>query len=168
MLLITSDQCLFSIVPLNRAVEYRASEVIFGILPFPKYDETMESYNSLDWSGFLCVPNTITNEEMVGSVVELLAYYSAETTIPAYYEELLGARLSDAPEDKRMIALIFSNIVVDPGAHFIDSSAGASHLFNLFYVLPWLPLQKNSTDFASYYATYKDSAQDFLDTISGK
>ena len=65
-----------------------------GILPYPKYDTEQEDYISLDWGGLMGVPGTIVNTEMVGAVIELLAYESADTVIPAYYDVLLSGKLA--------------------------------------------------------------------------
>ena len=41
---------------------------------------------------------------MVGETVELLAYYSDDVNV-AFYEKLLGKKVADAPDDRRMLEL---------------------------------------------------------------
>src|SRR5690606_14392486 len=117
-----NNQCLFTLVPLQIAIDGRDSDVEFGVLPYPKFDDAQEDYLSLEWSGFLCVPVSIQNPEMVGSVIEMLAYYSKNTTMIAYYEKLLGARIADAAQDAEMLNIIFSNIVIEPGLSLIGNN----------------------------------------------
>ena len=138
---------LFSYESLQQAYKYRAktqvgstggdSEVKFGILPYPKYDVDQTDYHSMNWSGFVVVPRTVKDTESVKKLeitqkaLEALAFFSADTTVPAYYEKLLGTRLSDAPDDRRMLDIIFDGIVAN--RIFPYAKPGEGGLYNLFY-----------------------------------
>jgi len=125
---IASGRVLFSLVALHQANEYRKTDVKFGILPYPKYDTDQKEYRSFDWSGLMCVPVTIQSPEMVGQVIECLSYFSAngENDLhTAYYENLLGSKLADAPDDYEMLRIIYDGVVTNCAINMIDG-AGTS------------------------------------------
>jgi hypothetical protein len=94
--------------------DLRSEPVRFGVLPYPLYDEKQENYYSLSWNGVMMVPGSIKNPTMVGEVIELLAYYTAPVKV-AYYEDLLGSKLAEAPEDAAMLDIIWDSQVSDIG-----------------------------------------------------
>ena len=153
---ISSGRILFQIEAVQRLNLLRDSEVEFGILPYPKYDEAQDDYYSNDWSGLMCVPKTVSNPDMVGQVCELLALYSGETTIPAYFDLMLGEKLSRDDDSKEMLNIIFDNIVFDPGLNYFGFS---TNTMKLFYTIPNLVLKQGSSTFASWYAQYGSGAE---------
>ena len=122
----------------------RDSEVSFGIIPFPKYDETQDAYYSSAWNGLLCVPVSATDLSMSGAVMEALAYFSTDTLVPAYYEKLLGGKFARDDTSVKMLDLIFDSVVYDIGLCF-DGFIGN-------YALPGNLLNQGSTDIASEFA----------------
>ena len=54
---------LFYLTPLSLASRFRETDLDFGIIPLPKYDEAQDDYITLDWSGFITVPMTASNTE---------------------------------------------------------------------------------------------------------
>ena len=91
----------------------RSSSVRFGVVPFPKWDAAQEDYRCLSMNGFMTVPSVIKNPAMVGQTLELLGYYTAPVKV-AFYEDLLGSKLSEAPEDARMLDVIWTHQIFDP------------------------------------------------------
>ena len=91
----------------------RSSSVRFGVVPFPKWDDAQEDYRCLSMNGFMTVPSVIKNPAMVGQTLELLGYYTAPVKV-AFYEDLLGSKLSEAPEDARMLDVIWTHQIFDP------------------------------------------------------
>ena len=173
-LTIASCKTLFSYESLQQAYKYKAktedsdgTEVNFGILPYPKYNEQQENYRSLNWSGFMCVPKSVQNLEMVQKAMEALAFFSADTTTVAYYEKLLGARLADKPEDAKMLDVIFDGIVANPFFNFMQGSTGDSSEY-LFYGITRMLEAKlsNATQVpsvSSLWNSYHSVAQAHLD-----
>jgi len=157
-LLITSGNCLFTLRTLQYAANYRDSDVEFGILPVFKYDEAQENYQSLNWSGLMCVMNSISNPDMVGAVIELLAFYSNETTIPAYYDKALAYKSARDEESIEMLNIIFDTTVYDIGMNLAGFNTPN---YELLYSLPKLA-ENHSTDFASWYAANADAAEKYL------
>ena len=132
----------------------------FGILPYPKYDAKQESYKTLSWNGMMVIPSTIKKTDMVGEVVELLAYYTGPVKT-AYYEDLLGAKISEAPEDAEMLEMIWDSMVSDVG---IITCNCCTQMDKLVYMIPQM-CEANKNTRASYLRTNVKRAQDKLDDV---
>ena len=126
---VDSNQSLYSNVPLSYAELYRNTDVEFGILPMPKHDESQENYYVLNVSGFMCVPMTVADTELLGKVVELLGYYGQESIIPAFYDIVLNTKVSRDKESEGMLDIIFDNVVFDLGWN-IEVSVQAYSTYN--------------------------------------
>ena len=101
---------------------------------------------------------------MVGQVLELMGYYSKTLVQQRYYDEVLQLRVSEAPDDRDMVELIYSTVVYDPGIAFCD---GNSELWYLVY-LPCFAIHSGSENVTSYYKTNQKSAQRWLDNLLRK
>ena len=108
-------------------------EIDFGILPYPKWDMDQDGYRSRSRNGFMCIPKSIGNPDMVGDVLELMGYYSTDVK-DAYYEQLLGVRTADAPDDTRMLDIIWESQVTDMGYVLRDRSANLDQLVSILAV----------------------------------
>ncbi|MDD4125005.1 MAG: extracellular solute-binding protein [Eubacteriales bacterium] len=100
-----------SSAPLNE------SDVNFGIIPMPKYDENQENYSSSStvyWLKVVAIPlSNYDNLECTLFALEALAYYGQTLVTPAYYEKVLkGQKLKDENSEK-MLDLIFRNRTYD-------------------------------------------------------
>ena len=118
---ITDGRALFMMSPSSSLTNYLESEVSFGILPYPLYDENQENYRMVSWNGFVGIPSTVENAEMSAEVLELLAYYSGPVK-EAFFEILLGTRIAESPEDARMLDLIWQTQINDVGQVFANCS----------------------------------------------
>jgi len=98
-----TNRLMFQILYLAFVEDFRDCEVDFGILPYPKYDAAQDNYYNLDWGGLLSVPTTITNPDMVGAAMELLAWDSANGVIPAFYDQVLDGQLARDEESTHML-----------------------------------------------------------------
>ena len=144
--------------------QYLESEFALGILPMPKYDANQASYAHVNWGDNLVVPNSIKNQEMVSDVLELMGYYSKTILQPKYYDEVLQLRVSDSPDDRDMVELIYNTVVFDPGIAFCDENSG---LYNLVY-LPCFAIRENQANIGSYHKTHSRSAERFLSQFADK
>lgn len=161
-ILISTGRVLFNIIPIHTCKIYRQSEVDFGILPFPKYDEAQKKYITNDWSGLMCIPTVAQNTELIGMASELLAYESLTTTMPAYYDILLTGKFARDEESVEMLNIIFSSIVYDSGMNYFGFDSG---FMALFYMIPFMIGRDKSTDLASYYKANEKTAQRMLDRL---
>ncbi|MBQ8509372.1 MAG: hypothetical protein IJ493_05620 [Clostridia bacterium] len=154
-LTIDTGRVLFCETSLNVLNEFRDTDVEYGILPLPKLDASQETYTVNDWSGMMCVPVTVENPEMIGKAIELLSYYSTTTTLPTYFDIVLGVKLSRDEDSREMLELIFDNIVFDAGMNYFGFN---EPMMKLFYAIDMHIYKNNTSDFASYYATYEQAA----------
>lgn len=133
----------------------------FGVLPYPMYNEAQGEYKSLNWNGIMFVPASIKDPEMVGDVLELLAFYTPPVQ-KAYYEDLLGSKLSDAPEDAEMLDVIWDSVVTDIGM----VSANLSGMDPLLYMFPNLCMD-GVQGYSSYVTRNTRSANRALEKLFG-
>ena len=133
----------------------------FGVLPYPMYNEAQGEYKSLNWNGIMFVPASIKDPEMVGDVLELLAFYTPPVQ-KAYYEDLLGSKLSDAPEDAEMLDVIWDSVVTDIGM----VSANLAGMDPLLYMFPNLCLD-GVQGYSSYVTRNTRSANRALEKLFG-
>ena len=156
---ITGGKCLFTTSTVGSLSSYRDTDINLGPVPLPKLTPDQEEYECVNWAGMMCVPAIVGNPEMVGMTTELLSCYSGTTTIPAYYDQLLGAKLAHDEDMRSMIDYIFKHVVFDGGRNFFGQSGSMQ---KLFYTLSNLVGIQKSADFASYYASYEASANEQL------
>lgn len=140
---------------------YLEAEFDVGVLPLPKFDVNQENYQHVNWGNNIVVPSTIKNEAMVGQVIELMAYYTSTIVHEAYYDTVLQYRVSNSPEDREMVQLIYSTVVYDPGIAFCD---GNMQLWNLVYT-SCFGIINQTKNIASYYKGNSRSAQKWLDDL---
>lgn len=112
-----SGRSMFYMTPLSLAVTFRDAEVDYGILPYPKYDENQKDYITLNWAGFMCVPLTVSDPELVGNVAEILASESCRTVMPAFYNVLLGEKVARDDKAKETLDIIFEKDIYDLGVN---------------------------------------------------
>ena len=141
--------------------QFLDAEFEVGILPLPKYDEAQESYNHVNWGNNIVVPNTVRNKEMVGHVLEMMGYYSRTLVLEKYYDEVLQLRVSEAPDDRDMVELIYDTVVYDPGIAFCDGSA---QLFNLVYTTCF-GIREDNPNISSYYQKNYKAAEKWLKNL---
>ena len=116
-----SNRALFYLNLLSTTTHHRDSEIDYGILPYPKLEETQENYGHLVSSyhtEFFCVPYFHYDEELTGSVSEYMAAKGQETTRRGYYDDtLIGKQIRD-DESEAMLDIIFSSRVFDVGTYY--------------------------------------------------
>ncbi len=83
-----ANRALFLHAELKGATMLREWEGNFGLLPQPKFDANQEDYNSNIFSSCLsfCIPNTNTNLERTGTIIDYLTYESYAELMPRYYD----------------------------------------------------------------------------------
>ncbi len=113
-----NGQSLYYIQLMNLASSFRDMEADFGILPFPKYEESQSEYYSTvgSWhSMFFCVPAVMENPERTGMIVEALAYDSEQIVTPVYYDQVLNYKYMRDEESLAMLDIILGSRVFDLG-----------------------------------------------------
>jgi len=124
-----SDLGLFHPTTMSGIPPMRAMDTDFGIVPFPKADESQERYISAlvnPWPKF--VPSHAQNPERTSIIWEAIAAESRSTIVPAFKEMSLKTKFARDDESSEMIDLIFNNVFIDPGVNICLTVGGA--IFN--------------------------------------
>ena len=156
----SSDRVLFHVDPLSAGKRYRAYDVEFGILPFPKYDDEQKEYLSLSWNGFMMIPRT-ADPELAGAVSEALSAESYRLTVPAYYDVLLTSKVARDVESTEMIDIIYKGAVYDFGMDF-------SNFHTIAYSVSSILNTKKSPDYVSFMEKNEGSFNKLLQKLYDK
>ncbi len=154
---VSKGRTLFNIEAMGELYKYRDSDVDYGILPYPKLEATQDAYQTNAWSGMMSVPKTVENSEMVGKVIELLSYYSQTTTVPAYFDMVLGEKMARDVDSKEMLGIIFDGVVYDAGASYFGFDENMNKLFFTPHAL--IINGVGPTGFSSHLAQYQPGAE---------
>ena len=118
----------------------------FGIIPYPKWDETQERYLTMVDGGHAAqaVPLTVSDVERTSIILEALNAETYKTVVPAYYEIALKVKYARDNESVEMMDMIMESRIFDFG-YVYDNWNGASF---------WLEnlVASKKPDFESYYA----------------
>ena len=139
-------RALFYPAFLSRAQDFRGMETDFGIVPYPKWNETQEKYytRSQDAYSVAVVPIDVPNVEMSGAVLDLLSAISYESVIPAYYDMALRDKYARDDESGEMLDIIREGFKFNFGVFYAPSINRGLE----FRIL----LEQDNTNFVSYYA----------------
>jgi len=114
--LFENNLALFHGSMLIRTKEMRAMETDFGIVPYPKYDESQSRYYVRSGGGWpKIVPVHADNPERTSVILEALAAESRSTTVPAFKEVNLRTKITRDNESAEMLDLIFDSGFGDVG-----------------------------------------------------
>ena len=110
----------------HRAIAFSETEVDFGVLPVPKFDEEQESYITIMGNTFslYSMPADVVDPELSAAVIECMASESHRTTIPALYERSFQYRYSKEEVSAQMFDIAKSGVVFDM-ARIYSNSLGA-------------------------------------------
>ncbi|MCR5263430.1 MAG: hypothetical protein K6D94_06115 [Clostridiales bacterium] len=140
----------------------RNSDVPFGIMPIPKFDETQENYASAGFDIYWAIPVPAAERaETTAAIVSAMSCYNYNTVVPQVWELVLGSKLSDSPDDADMFAILRDCQYVDVGFAFSGESGKISDLCFLI----------NKTDAdqaASYIEKRREGALKAIDKINAK
>ncbi|MBQ8578356.1 MAG: extracellular solute-binding protein [Clostridia bacterium] len=138
--------------------DYRSMDTDFGVLPYPKFDESQETYYTLaeEFSRMLAVPVT-ADTEFVGTMLEVLAAESVSTVSPAFYDVCLEGKSVRDEESAAVLDILFANKVFDYGL-VADVAGFRSMMINLE--------KKDSTDVASSFASATKKAETSMKKIT--
>ncbi|MBR5446349.1 MAG: extracellular solute-binding protein [Clostridia bacterium] len=126
------EKSLFLLGQLSTSHDLRDTNFSFGIVPYPKLDETVD-YNSSAATANGCgvaVPVSAASDKLdaVYASIEALCAQAYRTVTPAWYETALKIKYSDDAVDAQMVDLIYETI----GSPFImmaDKALGTGSIF---------------------------------------
>ncbi|MGN1345787.1 MAG: hypothetical protein ACI4V1_03320, partial [Eubacteriales bacterium] len=113
--------------------ELRDVDYSYGILPYPKYDETQDAYYTLSMDQFSVfgVPKTVPEDRyaFLGIVMEALNAESYKTVYPEYYNTALKNKYSEDPETARIVDLIMEGRLCEFAFQFGTYLANLPYMF---------------------------------------
>ncbi len=128
----SNAKALFAASKISALETYAGMDAInVGLVPFPKFDEAQEQYYSLGYDPIIAIPSTIKNPELVGAVLEFLAWESGNEVTNTYYEKLMKTRYSADPETRAMVELIFNTLAYEVGITYFmfqDGFCGLAYI----------------------------------------
>ena len=136
-----------------REIEYE-----FGVLPVPKFDEIQDNYRVFCGAGLIGIPIDTPDPDRSSVIMEAMAYYSYQYIRPAFFDIVLENKAVRDENSYKVIRLMHENKVFDFGFNFDTTGLGYNMLKNVV-------VDKNSTDFASYYAKNESKIQKAFDKV---
>ena len=133
--------------PLQKIAQYRSVTWNYGIVPFPKMNDSVESYtaNTAGSNNLLLVPITSKDLERSSVIIEALCQESSKVVIPVYYDNIISLRTANSAADLEMLGIISQARVYDYGYYDNKLAIGG-----LLYKLA----QAGST--ATFYSDYSN------------
>ncbi|MBQ9428262.1 MAG: extracellular solute-binding protein [Clostridia bacterium] len=156
----SGDQGLFWTTYMGIVPSFREMESDFGLLPYPKMDETQDAYYTTIApynSQFICVPLVQNDVERTGILTEALAYYGKEIVTPAYYDVSLKGQTARDEQSSDMLDIIFDSYVFDIGYYYQIGPYNKQLIY---------ALRAFDRNFASMYDSYKNPANALLSVIN--
>lgn len=146
-----SGRSLFYGEVMQCIIRLRTMEIDFGVLPFPKLDETQATYNHFIHvtAAMMSVPVTNLELENTSIMLEAMAAKSKYTLQKAYYDICLEGKFMRDDESAAMLDIILDTRNFDIGYIY-----NWGNLFTHFRTV----LTNGKGDFASKYAKAESSA----------
>ncbi|NLE13782.1 MAG: extracellular solute-binding protein [Clostridiales bacterium] len=145
-----AGHALFYDVNIGGVKALRDMDEDFGIIPWPKFDETIDKYYANVDAGcnLFIVPVTNADPEQASVILEALCYEGYLTVLPTYYDVVLTTKFTRDAESEDMIDIIRAGRVFDIGYYFFDNS-------NDLNSVGWYLTKTPDRSFASVYAKYE-------------
>ena len=105
----------------------------FGIIPFPKYDETQaEYYGRISFFDTSVIPVTVPDPEMSSVVLEALTCESFNNVVPAYKDIALKSKFARDEDSSDMIDVTMEHRIVDFGDSYYAGSIRDGFVAGMF------------------------------------
>ncbi len=131
----------------------------YGLLPYPKWDESMDGYHTmLQRNCYAVIPVTSKDTECAGAVLEAMSSECYRSLLPEYCEVSLKVRYSQDDNVSRMFDLICGSIVYDPGEIFARQLGTPSATVKT-------AISQNDPNWASRMASAKAGLVEKMDAI---
>lgn len=143
----------------STAIGLREAEEDFGILPYPKYDESQDKYYTMSdgASAMMAIPTTVKDPNKIGKITAALNAESWKTVIPQYYDIALKVKFTRDDESAKILDMILDGRTFDFG-YIYDNWKGYA-----FYIQD---LVANKNDgISSWFEKRKGSADNNLEKI---
>lgn len=153
--------CVFTFKCIGDQIPYlMESDMNYGIVPFPKVDESVREYVSACTDLLLTIPVTAQDMERTGMVTEAMSYCGWKMILPAYCETALKNRYSSDKESAEMLDLIFQNRTISFAYLYVNMGPG----MQLRLLIDTIGAGKS--DVASYYAKNEKKELTVMEKVS--
>ncbi|MGI6744468.1 MAG: hypothetical protein ACOX4O_12545 [Eubacteriales bacterium] len=141
---------------------FRAMENDIGLVPYPKTDETQQSYNTVvhDTAEIGCIPITTQEYNMASAVIQALNEATAKSVTPVYYENALKIKYVRDEYSAQMIDLIHDGI--NGQFTLIYGGEWANDIFTWTFLQP---LKDKGDSISSEYAKRESAAKEGLEKL---
>ena len=155
-----SGRAVFMDMNLKTVTEMRNMEDDYGIIPWPKFDSSVDKYytNVDAGTNIIGVPVTNTDPERTSVILEALCAEGYREVIPAYYEVALQGKYSRDDVSAQMLDIIRSDRVFDLGYY-------NTTLSGIFDSIGYNLVTDPNHDFASFYAKNETSVMTNMEKI---
>lgn len=118
-----TDKALFFIELIYGVPPLRDMESDFGVLPMPLYSDTQSNYTTYlhtSNASAIVIPKTNDDLDLIGRVLEDMAYESYVKIRPVFYDIMLKTKFARDKESSDMLDIIYNNVKVDLALVMID------------------------------------------------
>jgi len=163
---LANDELLFFLGWFHSSELLREMEGAYGIIPFPKYDETQENYISLvhDEANVVSIPITVSEEDadIISAIMEEMAFLGWRDVTPTFYEVALKVKYMRDSDDvvMKIVDMIHDGVTTDFAYIYNYAIDNAGLLMRDL-------MRDESADIASYYASKEESINTKFDTLIG-
>ncbi len=137
----------------------RESEISYGFLPIPKFDETQDNYISGSNDRPYAVPLTVVDTDKVGVIIEAMSAEGYKQVRPAYIDIAMKQKYAYDEESAKVLDIVTNTMLLDL-AYIYGGSSGFG-----FALMNSLKPENANTDFASYYAATITSQETLLNKM---
>ncbi len=158
--LFRNNTVVFATGELMHTDSYRNLDFRYGVLPYPKLDESQEKYATTLLPSYctFAIPIDCKDSARTSAVLEAMGSESYKTVTPAYFETALKVKYSQDNETSQMFDIIRD------GAEFNFGNI-YSNAMNLVGDQIKNAIGKNDTNWASRVAGIEANTQALLDTL---
>ena len=107
----------------------------YGILPYPKYDESQAAYysSSRNTHNAFSMPVTCSDPERAGAVMEALSCAKYNYVLPTYFEVALKSKYARDDDSSRMYDIIRDSMILDFGYTYGNAIGSPEGVFSDSY-----------------------------------
>ena len=138
---------LFFSSVLEDAILMRDMDADFGIIPYPKRNESQQAYytTSRDGRSMFAMPIDVPDAAFAGLIAEAMCVEGSRIVIPAYYDRVLKGKTARDEESASMLDIIRAGVVLDFAAEYAVQTERAGFIIR--------DVIEGNTNIASLYAS---------------
>ena len=162
-----SDRMMIMPTLLGNIKNMREMNTDFGIIPYPKWDESQNEYLTTSHGGFnvFGIPIDAKNPEMSGAALEALCAESSKTVVPAFYETVMKTKFARDEESAEMLDIIRNGVSATFGyLYMVPLRDNTPTVYGPGLILRET-LKPKGSNYASHYEKYENAFNANLEKI---